>query len=82
MKEGGSAHRAGVIAGDYVVGAASRMINDYDELMSVVPRLERPLYLTMRRPLELIATAGHVTIQHLVLNARLVVHLLQFTVGP
>jgi predicted metalloprotease with PDZ domain len=62
VKEGGSAHQAGVIPGDYVVGAGGRMITDFDELMRVVPHMERPLYLALKRPPELIATAGHVSI--------------------
>ena len=45
----GPAHRAGVQAGDELVGLDGRVLDDYDDIMALLPNVARPFRLVFRR---------------------------------
>lgn len=61
---GGPAHQADVQAGDDLVGVGGRLVDDYDDLMALLPNMGRPLLLVFRcrgprrRPAETSAVAA------------------------
>lgn len=75
---GGAANIHGVRIGDLIVGVAGKMMDDYDEIMHMIPCMGRPLQLTFSRvvpvaitttsPLQQIVTSNVANTNNLIVN--------------